>query len=116
MIDKAGTQEEHLDASITPRGRFGRLETALSRIEDKLDTKADLIAYVMLEKQVSSLERIDSNRVAAAEALRVEKETTAAALKEVGDVRYRTLMWIVGVAMALSMAISTLLVILRVVS
>lgn len=114
--DKSGTQEDHLDASISPRGRFERMELALSRIEDKLDTKADQISLALLERQVGALERIDSNRVAAAEALKVEKDTTAAALKEVGDVRYRTLMWIVGLATAVSMAISSLLVILRVVN
>ena len=100
------TLDSHDDASISPRGRFERMEAALSRIEDKLDTKAEQAAHLILEKQVSSLERIDSNRLAAAEALRVEKETTAAALKEVSEVRDRSLRMFVGAATLVSMAIS----------
>lgn len=84
------------------------MELALSRIEDKLDTKADQAAHMILEKQVQALERVDSNRIAAAEALKVEKDTTAAALKEVGDVRYRTLMWIVGAVTVVSLSLSAL--------
>ena len=112
MMHREGTQEEHLDASITPGGRFARMELALSRIEDKLDTKADQAAHLILERQVQALERVDSNRVAAAEALKVEKDTTAAALKEVGDVRYRTLMWIVAVVTVISLSLSALVAIL----
>ena len=100
------TLDAHDDASISPRGRFERMEAALSRIEDKLDTKAEQSAHVILERQVSALERIDSNRLAAAEALRVEKETTAAALKEVSEVRDRSMRMYVGAATFISMAIS----------
>ena len=106
--------EEHLDASITPRGRFERMELALSRIEDKLDTKADQVAHLILEKQVAALERVDSNRLAAAEALRVEKETTAAALKEVSEVRDRSMRMYVGAATFISMAVSATVAILAV--
>ena len=114
MSTEHDAKEEHLDASITPRGRFERMESALFRIEDKLDTKADQAAHLILERQVQALERVDSNRVAAAEALKVEKDTTAAALKEVGDVRYRTLMWIVGTVTVISLSLSTLVAILSI--
>ena len=111
-MNRDGTQEEHLDASITPGGRFGRMELALSRIEDKIGTKADQSAHNILEKQVAALERVDSNRLAAAEALRVEKETTASALKEVGEVRDRSMRMFVGAATFVSMATGVVALIL----
>jgi len=92
------------------------MEKTLMRIEDKLDTKADEVELAVLSKQVQSLERIDSNRVAAADALLAEKTATASALKEYADVRYRTLMWIVGVATTVSMGISIALIIAKMVN
>jgi len=102
----AGNPGDPDTGAITARGRFERMEQTLARIEEKLDTKADEAELTMLTRQVLSLERIDSNRVAAADALLAEKTATASALKEYADVRYRTLMWIVGVATFVSMAIS----------
>lgn len=101
---------EHDDSgSITPSGRFARMESSLQRIEDKLDTKAEHAEIKLLEQRVTSLERIDSNRVAAAEALLTEKLTTAAAVKEVADMRYRTLGWVVGTVTVLNVAIAGVL-------
>lgn len=94
---------EHDDSGgITPSGRFARMESSLQRIEDKLDSKAEAAEIKVLEQRVTSLERIDSNRVAAAEALLAEKLTTAAAVKEVADMRYRTLGWVVGIVSTLN--------------
>ena len=102
----AGPPNDPDTGAITARGRFERMEQALVRIEDKLDTKADEVEVAVLAKQVQSLERIDSNRVAAAEALLAEKMATADALEKFANVRYRTLMWVVGIATFISLIVS----------
>ena len=101
--------EHDNSGGITPSGRFARIETTLQRIEDKLDGKAENAEIRILEVRVTSLERIDSNRVAAAEALLAEKLTTAAAVKEVADMRYRTLGWVVGIVTTLNIVIGAVL-------
>lgn len=42
--------------SISPAGRFQRMEDALERIENKLDAKADLVRLEALERHISDLE------------------------------------------------------------
>jgi hypothetical protein len=52
-------QEEHMSTdggSISPAGRFQRMEDALDRIETKLDAKADLLRLESLERHVADME------------------------------------------------------------
>lgn len=42
--------------ALSSQGRFQRMEEALARIEQKLDTKADAVRLEALEKHVSDLE------------------------------------------------------------
>jgi hypothetical protein len=112
------TMSEGGSGSISPAGRFQRMEDALERIESKLDAKADLVRLEALERHITDLEtgRIMSpstqqlmsqfqkslddiatlkrDQEVRAAALQAEKE----AIKSIADTRYNSLRTMVGVA------------------
>ena len=142
------------DGTITPSGRFARMEAALNRIEDKLDSKAETARVEALEVTVDNLEarmndyatgRITTpntqeylrrfqameqaltdlqrhgspeaqeavtavarlgSRIEALELSESNRGAIASALKETADVRYRTLMWVVGLVSILNVIVA----------
>jgi hypothetical protein len=124
------------DGTISPSGRFARMEAALDRIEHKLDLKADtarvealeivvdglqknfndalsgrtispqaqdyIRRFAEMERSIDQLEQSDSNKVAVAQAI-----------KDTADVRYRSLLWVVGIVSLLNMAIAIASALLR---
>lgn len=114
------------DGTILPSGRFARMEAALTRIEEKLDLKADAARVSALESIVDALDKhltdFTTGRVitpTGAEYLKrfnemeqnievlqlsdSNKNAVAQAIKDTADVRYRTLLWLVGIATILNL-------------
>lgn len=107
--------------SISPSGRFARMEAALDRIESKLDLKADLVRLEALETKQKLFEDhvndLISGRTMSAQSQEYLRRFTgmeeaidklnsewsnrvavAQAVEKAGDARYRSLMWLVGLA------------------
>ena len=112
------------------------MEAALDRIEHKLDLKADaarvealeivvdglqknfndalsgrtispqaqdyIRRFAEMERSIDQLEQSDSNKVAVAQAI-----------KDTADVRYRSLLWVVGIVSVLNMAVAIASALLR---
>jgi outer membrane protein TolC len=79
------TNHEDESGTISPSGRFGRMEASLERIESKLDSKADHVDVQEIEHRLSTLEVTDITRTAVVNAQR-----------EAADARYRFMLAIVA--------------------
>lgn len=64
--------EEFENGTLSPKGRFERMENSLQRIEAKLDAKAEAAEFHVLEGQVQALQVLGS--ASAQEALRESRE------------------------------------------
>lgn len=76
---------EDESGSISPSGRFARMEASLERIESKLDAKADHIEVQEIDRRVTTLETTDITRTA-----------VVTAQREAADARYRFMLAIVA--------------------
>ena len=120
------------DGTILPAGRFARMEALLVSIERKLDLKADTSRVDALEAKIASLDRqftdFTTGRVltpTGAEYLRrftemersietleqsdSNRNAVSQAIKDTADVRYRSLLWVVGIATVLNLISSVVL-------
>ena len=124
----------HDDGTITPTGRFARIEDTLNRIESKLDLKADESRVKALETRHEMLSKfVDDvmggrivspmsadylkrftdleNHVEALQLADSNKEAVARAVLNTANTRYRLLMWAVGIATVLNFAFAAVLAI-----
>lgn len=86
--------------TLSPAGRFARMEAALIRIEDKLDTKAD-------ENDLHVL----VNRLVVLESERAMRDAVTIANDKANDARYRIVWTVVGFLTIINIALGAALAI-----
>jgi hypothetical protein len=113
------------DGSISPSGRFARMEASLDRIELKLDLKADNSKVLELEAKHNALEdqlrRMVTGETTSPmgqlylkrftdmeqsiehiESREVARQAVVESTKVNADSRYSTLLWVVGISVILN--------------
>ncbi len=97
-------EDDLRSAGISPRERLERIETMLSRIDEKLDTKADAVMVASLSARISAIELaaavVTNQTTTLANDVRDKLDARVSALQKEHQVLNTKLTWFAGAVAA----------------